>query len=127
MGPTERITPADRQRFSLMQVLGCVVCHVFFRKPGTPGQVHHLVSGGRRLGHQATICLHPWYHQGQPPRVRYAGAFLQLTTDQATYRYGPSLALDKPAFERRFGTELELLEMQDALIGAYQALEAGAA
>jgi len=49
---------------------------------------------------------------------------VQLTADQATTRYGPSLALDRPAFEHRFGTELELLEMQDALIEAYRRAEA---
>lgn len=126
MGPTDRITAEHRLRFALMQELGCVVCSVYFGKPGTPGQVHHLVDGGRRLGHDSTIMLHPWYHQGQPPRVRHAGRLVQLTADQATTRYGPSLALDKPAFERRFGTELELLEMQDALIEAYRVNSQGA-
>jgi len=124
MGPGEHITADDRERFQLMRELGCVVSSVYCGKPGTPGQVRPLVAGGRRMGHQATICLHPWYHQGQPPAVRYAGAIVQLTADQATTRYGPSLALDRPAFEHRFGTELELLEMQDALIEAYRRAEA---
>lgn len=127
MGPTERITPADRDRFEAMQSLGCLIANVYFGKPGTPGQVHHLLEGGRRLGHQSTIYLHPWYHQGQPPVVRRAGGFRQLTVHEATDTYGPSLAHDKRAFEHRFGTEAELLEMQDELIAALRKLEAGVA
>lgn len=120
MGPgTDPITAADRRRFDAMRELGCVVCHVCFSRPGTQGEIHHLLAGGRRIGHQATICLHPWFHQGRPPEVRYAGRLVQLTVAQAERRYGPSLALDRPAFESRFGTEQELLEIQDLLLDTY--------
>lgn len=120
MGPTDRITPAHKQRFATMQELGCLISLVYFNHPGTPGQVHHIISGGRRLGHDATICMKPWYHQGEPPTVRYAGRLIQLTVAQATYRYGPSMAHNPSDFTHRFGTQDELLEMQDALIVAYR-------
>ena len=121
MGPgTQPINHEHRRRFDVLRELGCVVSTVFFQQPGTPGQVHHLLSGGRRIGHEATICLHPWYHQGEPPFVKRFGRLVQLRADEATQCYGPSLALDRPAFEARFGTEHELLEMQNALIAAYR-------
>jgi len=119
MGPTQRITVADRTRFASMKAMGCIVALVYFGKPETKGEIHHLLSGGYRLGHHATICLAPWYHQGTPPLVRHAGELRQLTVDQATYRFGPSLALDRPAFEHRFGSELDLLAMQDELLATY--------
>lgn len=126
MGPgTDPTTAADRRRFAAMEATGCVVCRVFFERPCTPGDVHHVLRGGRRIGHQATICLHPWYHRGNPPEVRYAGRIVQLTVAEAERRYGPSLARNRLAFEARFGTEEELLEMQDAVLGAYWALTDG--
>ncbi len=127
MGPTEKITAAHRQRFETMQELGCVICSVYFRRPGTPGQVHHLLSGGRRIGHDATIYLHPWFHAGEPPTSRIGGRVRQLTIAEATRIYGPSLAHDRPSFEARFGTEQALLEMQNDLIAAYERCTRGAA
>lgn len=127
MGPTEKITAAHRQRFETMQEIGCVICSVYFQRPGTPGQVHHLLSGGRRIGHDATIYLHPWFHAGEPPTSRLRGRVGQLTIAEATRIYGPSLAHDRPEFEARFGTEQQLLEMQNDLIAAYERCARGAA
>lgn len=43
--------------------LGCIAC-LLDGHPGTPGAVHHLLSGGRRIGHLHTICLcDPGHHQ----------------------------------------------------------------
>lgn len=119
MGPTERITPADRLRFETMRELGCLVSRVFHRKPFTEGEVHHLLAGGQRRGHQITIYLHPWYHRGVPPQVMKHGALRQLTVGEAAETYGPSLALDRREFEICYGREEELLEMQNALIEAW--------
>ncbi len=123
MGPTERITPADRDRFEAMRAIGCVVSAVFFQKLGTPGQVHHIKAGDRRLGHQATICLTPWFHEGTPPLIRHAGRLQQLSVSEATRMFGPSMAINPEAFQARFGTQMELLEMQDALIEKYRESE----
>lgn len=127
MGPTDKITAAHRARFAAMQAIGCVICTVYFEAPGTPGQVHHLLSGGKRIGHDATIYLHPWFHAGEPPTTRRGGVVRQQTIAEATKLYGPSLAHDRPAFEARFGTEQELLEMQNDLIAVYERCERGAA
>lgn len=116
------ITAKDRARFTLMASIGCVISRVYFGVPETPGEVHHLLNGGgRRRGHQATVYLHPWYHRGVPPLVCSGAQFRQLTKQEAAERYGPSLAENRPAFEARFGTDDDLLEMQNALIDAYVA------
>lgn len=120
MGPgTAPILREHRERFAVMQDLGCLISRVFFQRNETPGTVHHILDGGRRLGHHATLYLSPWYHQGQPPQVRRGGVIRQLTIEEATHTYGPSLEHDRRAFEQRFAPELDLLVMQDELIAMY--------
>lgn len=81
--------------------IGCICCLLFYRAPGTPGAVHHLLNeGGRRIGHLATICLcDPGHHQkggaGKIPRH-------------------PSKAL----FEQAYGTEAQLLARTRAIVEA---------
>lgn len=80
--------------------LGCVVC----RRQGrgyVPGAVHHLLDGGIRIGHLATICLcDPGHHQHAP---RGSGEV--------------SRHPDRTAFEARYGTELDLLSWSRRAIG----------
>lgn len=80
-----------------------------------------MLYGGRRHvdEHQHTICWMPWYHVGEPPQGRIGGKVRQLTIEEATRFHGPSWCLDKAAFERRFATEGELLEMQNQLLEQY--------
>jgi len=81
--------------------MGCVACRL---RLGVhePTTVHHITSGGRRLGNMFTIPLCPWHHQGYCRRG--------LTSTKMAAIFGPSLAKSKTDFEREFGTELELLE-----------------
>lgn len=75
-----------------VQRLGCIVC----RNEGrgyVPCHVHHLLQGGRRIGHLSTIGLCPTHHNDG---VRNA---------QATSRHPW-----KRDFEKRYGTEHELLK-----------------
>lgn len=127
MGPTAPILAEHRERFAVMQELGCLISRVFFGRPETQGTVHHILDGGRRIGHHATLYLAPWYHLGQPPLVRRAGELRQLSVQEATHTYGPSLYHDREAFERRFGTERELLAAQDELIAMWLRCQRGAA
>lgn len=75
-------------------------------------EIHHLVDFGYREhsgGHDATIPLCCWHHQGY-----------QLTGANPTmmaHMYGPSLALNKKAFEAKYGTQRELLAKINTLLG----------
>lgn len=110
VGKTQPITKADRERFRCLHEIGCIVSRLYLGVYSAP-QIHHITEGGRRLGHQYTLPLNPWFHQGQvPPEV--------VTAEQATRLYGPSLALNKRAFVARFGTERELLEQVNQLLEA---------
>ena len=72
-------------------VLGCVVC-LKHHHLHTPAAVHHIVEGSRRLGHFYTIGLcDPGHHQNSP-------------TPQKLSRHP-----HKARFEKKYGTEYELL------------------
>lgn len=100
-------TKADRERWQLFRHIGCIVTR---HKFGVYNDydVHHLVEGGRRLGHQYTIPLNPWYHRGVPP--------MEMTMAEAEDFYGPSLARNKRAFVAKFGTERKLLETVETML-----------
>lgn len=97
MGPSKPPTKAERQHMARVAEMGCIAC----RKdghPDTPASVHHIVQGNRRLGHMYTLPLCYAHHQG--------GGLAGV----------PSVHQAKRPFERRYGTELELLaEVMHAL------------
>jgi hypothetical protein len=82
--------------------MGCVACRLDglgFR----PAAVHHILRGGRRIGHLFTLPLcDPGHHQGGQP--------LGMLSRHPW----------KAQFEARYGTELELLELLRAEVQAQQ-------
>jgi hypothetical protein len=103
------MTKADEARDAALRRLGCICCIIHGLPTGGPVDKHHLVDKGYREhsgGEQATIPLCRWHHRGEPVRM-------DLTVRFCTQMFGPSLAVNKRAFIRRWGTERELLEMVD--------------
>lgn len=88
----------DLARFDKLQAYGCIACRIlgFYSAP----DVHHILSGGRRTGHQNTIPLCPWHHRGVKPH-RIVPVLMDI---------GPSLAHGSKPFHARFGTQEELLK-----------------
>lgn len=82
------MTKAERQWMSAISQLGCCVCG------RSPVQIHHLLSGGRRIGHLSTIPLCQPHHQG--------GFNDAHCVSRHPY---------KRAVEARHGTEQQLLEL----------------
>lgn len=96
------MTKAEREWCDAITQIGCVACIVSTGIFGTPGAVHHLKSGGRRVDHLHTICLcDPGHHQNPPagsgkiPRHPF-----------------------KARFERAYGTEEQLLAKTRAMVQA---------
>ena len=59
-------TKAEQEWMDDITQIGCIACYVM-GVAGTPGAVHHLLRGGRRIGHLWTICLcDPGHHQNPP-------------------------------------------------------------
>ena len=75
-------------------------------------EVHHLnldgKAGQKRLGHRYTIGLCPWHHRGVTNGLR---------ADVMQSMLGPSLANGSKPFRAEFGSDMELLAVQDRLIG----------
>lgn len=89
----------------------CLACHL----RGIPSkgmgivEAHHLLSGGRRIGHLATVGLCLWHHRAEP--------FCGHSSAECRSHYGPSLAEGSKTFHAAFGTDDELLQLQNHLIG----------
>ncbi len=93
------MTKLERAWCDAITQIGCIVCFLFESAPGTPGAVHHLLSGGRRIGHLDTICLcDPGHHQKSP-------------TPRKISRHP-----DKARFEQAYGTEESLLAKSRQLV-----------
>ncbi len=85
--------------------IGCIVCLLFFAAPGTPGAVHHLLTGGRRIGHLWTICLcDPGHHQNAPARSVKVSRHPSKTRFEQAYGSEESLlAKTRELVAQRFG------------------------
>lgn len=98
------IAPNAAERLWLARVadLGCIVC-LLFHDSKTPCAVHHIVEGGRRLGHMWTIGLcDPGHHQNSPDK-------------KAKISRHPTRA----RFVEAYGTEYGLLEKTKELLGEH--------
>ena len=92
-------TKEERAWMGAISRLGCIVCRIQGRGY-VPAAVHHLLSGDRRKGHRWTIPLcDPGHHQNAP-----------MGSGEV------SRHPNRAEFERRYGTELELLAETRALI-----------
>ena len=104
-------TKAEQQRFDRIKNGPCVAC--LQRGIDLSGQglveVHHLLSGGRRIGHMATVGLCMWSHRA----VLFWGHSHAEMRDE----YGPSLAEGSKPFRAEFGADAELLQMQNQILG----------
>ncbi len=100
---------AERERMEMLGRFGCIACLLEGRYLWA--DVHHLLRGGKRIGHHATIPLCPWHHRGLPQVGSVA---------EATGFMGPSLALNKRAFVERYGDENFLLSLVDFAYETWQ-------
>lgn len=110
MGPSKSRTKAEQARIDAIKAGPCLACMA----RGIPSegmgvvQVHHLLSGGRRMGHMATVGLCCWHHMAQP--------FWGMTSQECRDYYGPSLAEGSKPFHSEFGSDAELLAMQNEML-----------
>ena len=87
-----------------LQDIGCLAC-LQDGKHGVPSDLHHPLRG-YRMGKDIVIPLCIFHHRG----------VCEGNTTLAQEQYGPSRALNKKAFVRRYGTDLELLAMLEGLL-----------
>lgn len=105
-------TKAEQARMDAMKEKGqCVACY----QRGIHGrgyvEIHHLLSGNRRIGHLASVSLCSYHHRSVLPEG--------MTRAEAEEVFGPSLANGSKPFRAEFGSDKELLDLQNALLGLY--------
>lgn len=103
----------QKRRWDVMRELGCIACranHAPMWRCSMNVEMHHLLSGGRRIGHEATIALCHWHHQ--------AKRFPSTTSgySQQAMLYGPSLEREPRRFHEMYGSDESLLATQNELI-----------
>ena len=96
MGPTKPPTAAERRYMNKIVELGCAVCRKHYGIY-TPAGIHHIVEGGKRLGHFYSIPLCPRHHNVPGPGYETRHP-------------------NKARFEAAYGTEYELLEYVGKLL-----------
>lgn len=91
--------------------LGCVACNKqgrFSLQCGAP-QFHHFKIGNQQAGHRFGVILGGWHHEAIP----LPGS----TAEQMRARFGPSLAEGSKPFHDAYGSDQDLLDYQDDLLG----------
>lgn len=114
---TKPPTADDQARFEAMRRVGCLAC-LKNQEAGRASatlvlrrlEIHHLLSGGRRIGHYATICLCHFHHQAKFLPYHEFGYQAQAEA------FGPSLEREPRRFHELYGTDQELLDRQNALL-----------
>ena len=94
-------TVAEKDWMARIVALGCIICRIE-GKGATPAEVHHMLSGGRRMGHLFTIPLCHAHHRSGRNDAEV------VSRDQNQRR-----------FEQRYGTEEFLLAKTRELIGRF--------
>lgn len=101
-------TKDEKARMGLIRDYGCLPCWI---ETGMLrlGECHHIVEGNKRLGHSHTISLCIWHHRSRT----------ELAPSYALELLGPPLDGShgrKRQFIERYGTERQLLELQNRII-----------
>lgn len=110
-------TKAENTHIDAITRAGCVCCIAKGYPHDPDGQrveAHHLLSGGIRIGHSATIGLCQWHHRA---RLIVNGWSHAMHRE----RLGPSLQEGSVPFRAAFGDDASLIEQQAALLAQKEA------
>lgn len=122
---TPRPTADQVERWDRMRAIGCIACllneidHDLARVPRSAmvpnagnQEIHHLTSGGRRLGHDATICLCRFHHVGDHlPRY-------DVGYKETVRTFGLSFGHGRKPFAAMYGSDVQLLDYQNLVLEA---------
>lgn len=106
------MTQAESARITSIKAKGCLAClqlgYTWDENAPQP-DAHHLLSGGIRVGHDATVALCKWHHSS---RLVVDGwdALTHL------FQLGPSLLQHPARFKKQFGDDDSLLKMQEEVL-----------
>lgn len=113
---TGKATSEHLERWRIAAEIGCVPC-ILDGRMGEPPDMQHIIVGNKRVGHEASYGCCAWHHRGVPKDG--------MSATQMEAVFGPSLARGSKPYHRRYGSEFELLAIQNALIEKHRALTRG--
>lgn len=113
---TGKATSEQIERWRIAAEIGCVPC-ILDGRLGEPPDMQHIIVGNKRLGHDETYACCPWHHRGVPKEGMLPSMMTQV--------FGPSLAHGSKPYHRRYGSEMELLAAQNALIEKFERIILG--
>ena len=104
-----KTTPEQQKRQDAIRELGCIAC-IMDNAPVFCGDptIHHQTTSGRTISQDATVCLGRWHHQGV--------CLDHFTTSKMLGLFGPSLAKEPRRFVSCYGSNAELLAIQNAYL-----------
>lgn len=115
---TGKPTKEEAARLVAVKEGPCVACFIHCHEYLHGCDAHHILSGGRRIGHMATVGLCAWHHRAVP----YEG----VSPDGMREELGPSLMDGSLRFRQAYGTNEELVNMQNEYLSRGYITEKGA-
>lgn len=101
-------TKSQAARFARLHELGCIACRLDGAGYVVQAEIHHFLSGNKRIGHDATVPLCQWHHRAIP--------WPYCTEAECLATHGPSFHRHTRQFRARYGTDAELLETVNGII-----------
>jgi len=100
--------------------LPCIACEIERCEQLSPTEAHHQnldgKAGQKRLGDEFQVPLCAWHHRGVTPNG--------YNKSEATYYFGPSLALDSKQFRFCYGQDWQLLELTNLKLARLEPVSA---
>ncbi len=110
MKRAKKPTKSEAERMDRVKNGPCLACQIWGKSTKMTVEVHHQTKHGRTLGHAFTVGLCHFHHQAK---------LLPRGFDSrkaAAAEFGPSYADGREPWEKEFGTDEELLTMQNLLL-----------
>ena len=110
VGKSKPATAQQQQRMERIKLYTGCLPTLILGYPNRHCEVHHIVDGGRRKGHDFTYGVSPWFHRGHGEGKSNASM---------TNQCGPSMAVNPREYRLAFGSEDILLATQDFALELY--------
>ena len=101
-------TAEQKRRWGLIRASGCLICREVYGHLER-AEIHHVLRGGLRLGHDWTYGACEWHHRGIWPA--------HLDPERMESICGPSMARTPKAYRHEFGNDEWLVGEQNRVIG----------
>lgn len=109
VGKQKAPTVAQKRRMEILKTeIGCIACKLD-GMDYVPPDIHHIIDGGKRCGHEFSIPLCPPHHG----RIPVVGVL--------------SIDKNKRQFIKRYGTELQLLQLTNRAVAWFEGRTIGSA